>query len=192
MKNIQILVSSEIDKNNISNVQTNGNNTISNETDSIGNKNTSNNTVNTNSTSNYSISDNLGNFQDNQVQDTSSQAITNVDDYFSKSKLERDTMYSQTIETYQNILNNDNVPDSQKNIATEQITKINEVKNSIMICENLIQTKGFKDCVIFVNGDSVSIVIQSDKLEVEDIAQIQNIVAREMKASIENIHISNK
>ena len=69
---------------------------------------------------------------------------------------------------------------------------LKKTKNSIMICENLIQTKGFKDCVIFVNGDSVSIVIQSDKLEVEDIAQIQNIVAREMKASIENIHISNK
>ena len=61
-----------------------------------------------------------------------------------------------------------------------------------MICENLIKTKGIEDSVIFVNGDSVSVVIRADKLEQEQIAQIQNIINREMQVEISNIHISNK
>ena len=61
-----------------------------------------------------------------------------------------------------------------------------------MIAENLIKTKGFQDVVIFVNGQSISVILQGDELKQEEIAQVQNIVAREMKAEIENIHISNK
>ena len=61
-----------------------------------------------------------------------------------------------------------------------------------MICENLIQTKGFENSVIFVNGDSISVVIRSDEMTQEEVAQVQNIISREMKAEIENIHISTK
>ena len=72
------------------------------------------------------------------------------------------------------------------------IKKINDTKNSIMICENLIQTKGFENSIVFVNGDSISIIIKSDEMTQEEVAQVQNIVSREMKAEINNIHISTK
>ena len=113
-------------------------------------------------------------------------------DYFSTSKLERDTMYSQMIETYENILSNSNSLETQKQSAQEEIKKINDIKNSIMICENLIKTKGLDQCVIFVNGESVSVVIGAEELTQEQIAQVQNIVSREMNAHVENIHISTK
>lgn len=113
-------------------------------------------------------------------------------DYFSTSKLERDTMYSQMIETYENILSNSNSLETQKQSAQEEIKKINDIKNSIMICENLIKTKGLDQCVIFVNGKSVSVVIGAEELTQEQIAQVQNIVSREMNAHVENIHISTK
>ena len=61
-----------------------------------------------------------------------------------------------------------------------------------MVSENLLQTKGFENSVIFVNGDSISVIIGASELKKEEVAQIQNIIAREMKASIENIHISTK
>ena len=61
-----------------------------------------------------------------------------------------------------------------------------------MICENLIKTKGFEDLIIFVNDYSISVVVKADELKTEDIAQIQNIVVRELKAESDNIHISTK
>lgn len=114
------------------------------------------------------------------------------DDYFAKSKLERDTMYSQMLETYEKVLNSSNSLETQKQTATQEITKINDTKNSIMVCENLLQTKGFDNSVIFVNGDSVSVIIGTKELKKEEVAQIQNIISRELKANISNIHISNK
>ena len=118
----------------------------------------------------------------------------NNDDYFTNSRLTRDTMYSQMIESYQKILNNTSVSADQKAISQTEIKKINDLKNSIMICENLIKTKGISDVVIFANDTSISVIIKTNGEEVtkEQAAQIQNIVAREMKAEIENIHISNK
>lgn len=117
---------------------------------------------------------------------------TKQDDYFATSRLGRDTMYSQMIENYQKLLENQNISQEQKTIATQEITNINNVQNSIMICENLIKTKGIDDVVIFVNEKSINVIIKSDNLEQEKIAQVQNIIAREMNAEIENIHISNK
>ncbi len=124
--------------------------------------------------------------------ETSGKASSNNDDYFSSSKLERDAMYSQMLETYENILNSSNSLETQKQSATEEIKKINDTKNSIMICENLIKTKGFENSIIFVNGESISVVVKDEQLTTEKVAQIQNIISREMSAKIENIHISNK
>lgn len=115
-----------------------------------------------------------------------------VEDYFAKTKLEREKMYSQMFESYEKILNNTNSSDEQKQTVTEEIKNINKTRNSIMICENLIKTKGFDNSVVFVNGDSVSVIIGAEKLETDELAQIQNIISRELNADIENIHISIK
>ena len=126
----------------------------------------------------------------NTVAQTS--ATVTTDEYFTKSKLERDTMYSQMIESYEKVLNSSNSLETQKQSATEEIKKINDTKNSIMICENLISTKGFTNNIIFVNGDSISVIIGAEQLQQEEVAQIQNIISRELNAEIENIHISTK
>ena len=132
--------------------------------------------------------------QDNQgnKQETKETSATNKDDYFQESKLSRDTMYSQTLETYQGILNNSNVSEEQKAIVTQQITDLNKEKNAIMICENLMSTKGFNKSVIFVNVDSISVIVGAEELKADEIAQIQNIISREMGAKVENIHIMTK
>ena len=119
-------------------------------------------------------------------------SVKQEDEYFQESKLSRDTMYSQTLETYQDILNNTNVSEEQKAIVTQEITELNKEKNAIMICENLISTKGFRNCVIFVNLESISVIVESDELQSDEIAQIQNIISREMNAKVEDIHIMTK
>ena len=101
-------------------------------------------------------------------------------------------MYYKIIESYQKILENETNEETQKIIKQTEIKNINDIKNKIMICENLIKTKEIEDLIIFVNDKSISVVVRKDKLEQEQIAQIQNIIAREMNTEITNIHISNK
>ena len=124
--------------------------------------------------------------------ETVTTSSNNKKEYFVTSKLERDTMYSQMIEAYEKVLNSSNSLEVQKQSASQEIQKINETKNSIMICENLIKTKGFENNIIFVNGESISVIIGTEELQQNEVAQIQNIISREMKANVENIHIAAK
>ncbi len=133
---------------------------------------------------------------ENQEQSTENTQETNANvengDYFVKSKLERNVMYSQIISRYQEILNSTNQAPEQKAVASQEIDKINNLQNAIMIAENLLTTKGFSDNIIFVNGDSISVIIGKEELKPEEIAQIQNIISRELGSEVENIHISMK
>ena len=152
------------------------------------------NTANTTNITTNAVKENTVQNNVNQVNTTeqTSSNVSNNNEYFTKSKLERDNMYSQMIETYEKILNSNNSLETQKQTATTEITKINQTKNSIMICENLIKTKGFENVIIFVNGESVSVIIGLPELKQEEVAQIQNIISRELNVNAENIHISSK
>lgn len=154
-------------------------------------ENTSEN-ENANNTTNEINTDSANTTEGTNTASEASSTATTTDEYFTKSKLERDTMYSQMIESYENILNSSTALETQKQSATEEIKKINDTKNSIMICENLISTKGFTNNIIFVNGNSVSVIVGIGELKQEEVAQIQNIISREINTEIENIHISTK
>jgi stage III sporulation protein AH len=128
----------------------------------------------------------------NEINTSTTVTETSGDQYFAELRLERDKMYSQMLESYQKILSNSQISETQKEISENEIKKINDTRNAIMIAENLIKNKGFQDLIIFINGDSISIIVKAKELKEEQIAQIQNIISRELKGEIENIHISNK
>ncbi len=129
------------------------------------------------------------NTQSNQA----SQTNANVEDsYFTQSRLDRDNMYSQMLDNYQKILENEGLNSDEKSKAQTEIKRISEEKNAIMIAENLIKTKGFEDIVLFVNNGNVSAVVKEEKLDENKIAQIQNIITRELNVEVKKINVSNK
>lgn len=119
--------------------------------------------------------------------------VTEENDYFANTKLERDTNFADIISTYTKILEDNSVSETQKAIAMKEITKINNNKNSVSVCENLLSTKGLENFVVLVNNESINVVVQTEeRLTNEKVAQIQNIVSREFDCKIENIHITEK
>lgn len=133
------------------------------------------------------------NINNNETQkETEKKAVANSGDYFATSKLERNVMYSQMISRYQEIIANSTQSPEQKQIAGEEINKINNLQNAIMITENLLTSKGFEQNIIFVNGPSVNVIIGKENLAPEEVAQIQNIASRELVAEMDNIHIAVK
>ena len=156
-----------------------------NETQNTTDENTESNTTETNAETNAEIN----------AETTSSEAseVKTETDYYANAKLDRDKMYAEMISNYEKIIDNQNASEAQKSIATQEITKINNTKNAIMISENLIGTKGFDNCVILVNDGSVNVVVNvQGGLNKENVAKLQNIVSRELKVEIDNIHITEK
>lgn len=112
--------------------------------------------------------------------------------YFEETKIERERMFSEMIETYQKIIDSTETPSDQKAIAVQEISNIAKMKNGIMISENLIKNKGFEEVVILINNNVVSVVVKSYTLNKEEISKIQNIIERELEVETKNISISNK
>lgn len=140
----------------------------------------------------------------NQVTNTETQAnienntsVTNnnetlEDKYFNETRLAREKMYSQMIENYQKIIETDSLSGEEKKDAQEEIKKINDEKNAIMIAENLIKTKGFADVIIFKNNGNVTAIIKSDQLEEQEVSQVQNIITRELNVKVNQVNINSK
>lgn len=128
---------------------------------------------------------------ENQTSQTNNDVQTD-NSYYTQSKLDREKMYSQMLENYQKILEADNLGAEEKTSAQEEIKKINSEKNAIMIAENLIKTKGFEEVLLFVNNGNVSVVVRTEKLDESQIAQIQNIVTRELNVKVTKINVSKK
>lgn len=130
-----------------------------------------------------------GQVNNNSIKETSNEVESK--EYFTQTKLERDKMYSQMIETYEKILENNNISTEQKNTASEEIKNINNKRNGIATSETLIKAKGIEEIVIIVNSDVIDAIVKAeDNLNQEKVAQISNIISRELGAGIENIHIT--
>lgn len=136
--------------------------------------------------------DSINNGNNNDNDNSENNKDNNTDNYFNETRLERDRMYSESIEIYQKILNNKETPNDQKLIMANEISRINTMKNGILISENLIKNKGIEEVVILENNGMVNVIVKSSLLNKEEISQIQNIIQRELKVEIGNISISRK
>lgn len=112
--------------------------------------------------------------------------------YFEETRIEREKMYSEMIETYTNLIESNQTPVDQKAISVQEISNLTNNKNGIMIAENLIKNKGFEDVIVFVNNATVSVVVKAYTLSKEEISKIQNIIQRELNVSADKINISHK
>lgn len=113
-------------------------------------------------------------------------------DYFLEARMARDNTYSENVEIYEKILENTNVSSDQKAIAQNEIANITNEKKTIQTAESLIKMKGFENVVIFKNNSGLSVIVRSDVLLQEQVAQIQNIIEREFQIEGKNINITSK
>lgn len=135
-----------------------------------------------------SISTNIDELEEMVV--ASSKAITS-EEYFSATRMERKDAFAKQIEIYEKILENNNLEKEEKELALNEILRINSLQNAITICENLIKLKGYKDAVIMINESNVNAIIYAESLNNDQIKTIENIIKNELKINIENLHITS-
>lgn len=124
--------------------------------------------------------------------DSQNYLVEDTNNYFEETRIQRDRMYSETLETYQKLIDSSQTPQEQKAVAAQEITNITNRKNSILIAENLIKNKGFENVVILENNGSISVIVKSVNLNKDQISKIQNIIERELNVDASKININNK
>ena len=67
----------------------------------------------------------------NEINTSTTVTENSGNQYFAELRLERDKMYSQMLESYQKILSNSQISETQKEISENEIKKINDTRNAI-------------------------------------------------------------
>lgn len=108
----------------------------------------------------------------------------------SKLRRERDSSRSQSVEEWNKILKsgdagNDSKKDAEKKIAAE--TENAEKERKI---ETLVKSKGFDDCIAYVDDGGVSVTVGGGEIDGSKVAQIKDIILSVTDVSVKNIKIN--
>lgn len=109
--------------------------------------------------------------------------------YFAEAKVTRQRTRDESVETLTNMMANAEI---DPNIKAEMALKATELAQSIETegkIENLIKAKGFTDCMVYYDADSIDVVVKTDGLEAAEVAQMKDIILKETSVPTENISI---
>ena len=108
-----------------------------------------------------------------------------------ESRLERQTARDKVLDELEKQLRDTSADASARAQALEARTQ--HVKNIQLenTAETLIKAKGFSDCMVYINGDRVSVLVpESDGLTNEKVSVITEIIVSQTGADISNIVVT--
>ncbi len=110
-------------------------------------------------------------------------------EYFTKSRLTKQQSKEDALDLLQSVISSTDSTTSAKETANTEIVAIANNTELEGVIENLIKAKGFVDCVAFINDDNVNVVVQSEGLKQEEVAQIQEIVVSQASVTPSKVKI---
>lgn len=110
-------------------------------------------------------------------------------DYFSQARLSRMTSRDDAVQTLSAILNGGDLSDEENAVYTLEAVNLSQLSESESKIESLIKAQGFEECVVYLDGETASIVVRSEGLAAEQAAQIKDILLTEVTIPAENIRI---
>lgn len=119
---------------------------------------------------------------------------TTTDSTLAVFKYDRDNMYSELSENYNNVIKNEKSSDEEIKEYQQKLSELIKQKNLITMVENVIKAKGIEDIVIIpTNNDNINVVIKSSEdLTQQQIAQIQQILVDQLGTNANKISIECK
>lgn len=98
------------------------------------------------------------------------------DTYFSSTILSRQKARDEALSVLQTVVESSEAMSETKAQAFADISQIASDIECEANIETLIEAKGFDDCVAVINGGTANIIVKTDGLRANDIAQINEIV----------------
>ncbi|MGN0641684.1 MAG: SpoIIIAH-like family protein [Huintestinicola sp.] len=111
------------------------------------------------------------------------------DDYFAQARLSRMTSRDDAVQTLSAILGGGDLSEEENATYTMEAVSLSQLTESESTVESLIMAQGFEDCVVYLDGETASIVVRSDGLSAAEAAQIKDILLSEVTIPAENIRI---
>ena len=129
---------------------------------------------------------------DNSITDPGAAVFTstNVSEVIISAKLEREQIRATSKETLLEIINNENIADTEKAPAVAQMVALTDASEKEVAAELLLEAKGFSNVMVSISNNQVDVVVETTELLEGDLAQIEDVVTRKTGCSVDRITIT--
>lgn len=116
--------------------------------------------------------------------------LINVTDYAAAVKLNREQIRASNKATLLEIINNDQLTETAKKDAVNQMVALTEIAEKEANAEMLLEAKGFTNVVVSISGESCDVVLDMGEVTDAKRAQVEDIVKRKTGIAAEKIVIT--
>ncbi len=120
---------------------------------------------------------------DRSVQAPNSDVIINA-------KLNREQTRSKSQELLMQLVNNESLEDGVKQNAVDELIAMTARMEKESICEQQLLAKGFGECVVLINDESVDVTVNRKELSEVEKAQIEDIITRKAECDVSKVVIT--
>lgn len=110
-------------------------------------------------------------------------------EYFAKAAANRQKARDEASDMIKEILNDVKSSDEVKAEATKKASEIAQIIQQESNIENLVKSKGFTECIAFIQNGECSIVVSADGLDENSAITIKDIVSGQSGISFDKIKI---
>ena len=111
--------------------------------------------------------------------------------YFDEHRLSRQKARDGALTILRDLAAQDNISDEDRARASGEISNLASQALTEATVEGLVVSKGFDDCVVYMSGDKINVIVASpsDGLTPSDVVKIQDIVITETSFVVADIQI---
>lgn len=109
--------------------------------------------------------------------------------FFEQARQNRVTAREEALGIVQEVMDSATATAKEKKSASDSATAIAQNVLQESNIESLIQAKGFADSVVYIDGDSCSVVVQAEELTPQESVQIMEIVLSQSSVAADKVQI---
>ncbi|NLB88964.1 MAG: SpoIIIAH-like family protein [Syntrophomonadaceae bacterium] len=110
-------------------------------------------------------------------------------EFFSEYRMERERLRGKQLELLKEIVNNEAHEEKARAAASMRMVEITADMEKELKAENIVKSKGYKDCVIILQPQATTIIVQSENLTIDKEKELKDIVSKATGSSIDKMSI---
>ena len=118
--------------------------------------------------------------------------VNQTDDYFTHAHLDKQKTRDAAVETFAKQIKDDSLSAAELKAAKADSAALQEQISAETNIETRVKEKGFADCLAYLDDDKARLIIKTEGLKAEQVAQIKDIILDEAEVLNENISIVEK
>ena len=123
------------------------------------------------------------------LEEAAANGALSASDYFAQARLNRSASRDEAVSTFQTIMGGGDLTEDERvtdSLAAVETSQLIESESNI---ESMIKSMGYQECIVYLDGESAKVVVQTEGLDSAQAAAIKDVILGEISVPSEKIRI---